>query len=308
MTEERELTLPGRTVETPPTVDGPAPRPMVIAGVNACSVGHATTRTPGKIDPQRSGISPSKLPEPRQLSPSIGYDPVTQSVISEQSLIENRARLEAIERAQKEVSERRRRWEGKSEEEILLGEVERRRPGTLEDPTWSFYATKDGYQAHLFGVTESVTPNQLDYTRRSSTWHILGRGILERLRRKRARQMDIEQTARPEVYEEQVLLLTPLVLLAGGEDQIAMAELHTEGIREPATKAKTQVHYLVRYLEAFIREEVRCQKVTVEGAAGPAASRSLDLEEVEMLRAEAAHLRSQLARLRAVLGMGEESE
>jgi len=298
--EEKELVLPPRTVEMPPTVEGPEPRPTVV--------GHAAPLPSGKIDPRVSGISPSKVfPEPRKLNPGIGYDPVTQTVISEQEYIERHERQEALERRCAEIETRRRRWEGKSDEGILLEEIDLFRPGTLEDPTWSLYATKDGYQAHLYGVTESVTPNQLEYARRSSGWHILGRGIIERLRRKRARQMDVEQTPRPEVYEEQVRLLSDLVKLSGGELYLEEVERTTAGIREPATKAKTQVHYLVRFLGAIIREGKACQKVTAEeGAPASAASRSQGQgEEVELLRAEVEYLQAQLRKVRAAMGSEE---
>lgn len=292
MTEEKELILPARAVEAP-TVEELTP-----------------AERPRKLDVERSGIQPSKIPEPIQLSPSAGYDPLTDSVISEQELIERAERQREIDERCREIETRRKRWAGKTEEEILLSEVELVRRGTLNDPTWSFYRTEDGYQAHLYGVTESVTPNQLAYTRRSATWHQLARGIIQRLRRKRTRQMDIEQTPRPEVYEEQARLLSEVlrVLGAAGEAAVAEAKRRTVGIREPSTRWKTVVHHLGEFLKQVITETGACRteaKAAAAAAESP-AFQSEDPSDASLLKAENAELRRRLEAIEMLLHRGRE--
>lgn len=208
---------------------------------------------------QDSVIKESILEPPRELDPQFKVD-AKGNPISEQEILEQRHLLKTQRKEAAEKAERLARWKGRTPAEIVAMEMERIRPGTGVDETFSVNTRSDGsIDVHLMGRVYQVPRNTIDVSNRGASWHITAQGALDRLRVAAVRPDVAQPVKQSEIYEEQVELLMDLAAAAGllerkeFQDNLAMIE----GLGNSATRWKTQLNLLFLSLRKYIGE-TRC--------------------------------------------------
>lgn len=208
---------------------------------------------------QTSSVKKSKVVGGRPLNPKFRIE--DGKIISEQEVIEAEERRQELERAQEERAERLKEWRGLEPMRILLGELEKRKPGTTSDPTFSISQLESGdIDVHLGGRAFRVLEHVVRHSDKTLTWHITAQGVLDRLKSMAVRPDAAQPVRQAELYQEQAEILRELAGVAGLLDDEALKRT-LEGLKEvkdEAVRWKTEVNLLFISLRTRIGE-LRCQ-------------------------------------------------
>lgn len=199
---------------------------------------------------EQATVVKKSLVEPaRTLDPQFRVDEKGR-IVSEQELLEQARRLKERAKVDRERSEKRARWESTNPEEILKLELERIRPGTLADSTFSIQVFEDGIDVHLFGRSFRILAHVLTFSAKTLTWDVTAKGALDRLKAQAVRPDAPKARNQAEVYQEQAAMLRELADVAGiSEDPVLAATLEAlKDVKEESVRWKTEVNTLFLHL------------------------------------------------------------
>lgn len=206
---------------------------------------------------QDSVVKQSVVEPPRQLAPQFQVDEKGRG-ISEQEIIERRERVADRTRTARERAERIARWQGLPYVEILRLEIERIRPGTMADDTFSISEKTDGsIDVHFMGRVFRVLKHVVAYSIRTSTWHITAQGALDRLRTAAVRPDVPREVKQADVYEEQAELLREVAKAAQilDDEELQSALSVAAGLGTTSIRWKTEVQTLFLHLIKRLQEK-----------------------------------------------------
>lgn len=209
-----------------------------------------------KLGQDLSVVKKSIIEPPRQLDPQFRVDEKGRP-ISEQEFIERRTREAEWKREGEEKAERRARWEGKSPGEILCMEMERIRPGTLKDGTFSLHPRADmSIDVHLMGRVFRVLPHVVAISSKDTSWHITAQGALDRLRTAAVRPEQPSSMKQTDIYEEQADILREVAKAAGIYEEEALQDhlASIVGLGQSAVRWKSEMQFLFIYLRKRLKE------------------------------------------------------
>lgn len=204
---------------------------------------------------QESAVKHSKVEPARKLNPQ--FTVVDGKVVSEQELIEQRARVLGSEKRIKGRTERTERWEGKTHVEILRLEMERIRPGTISDETFSLQVKTDGaIDVHFMGRVFRILPLVVAKSDKGMSWHITAKGALDRLRTAAVRADVPTQMKQGDIYEEQADLLREIAKAAKilEDDELQTSLAACDALGNTSIRWKTEVQTLFLYLIRKLQE------------------------------------------------------
>ena len=208
---------------------------------------------------QDTVVKQSVVEPARVLDPQFRVDEYGK-VISEQELIEQRQRRAELEQKAADTLRRRERWADKDAIEILTLEIERHKPGTTTDETFSIRRRGDGaIDVHLHGRQWTILPHVVSYSGDSETWHITAKGAVKQLKTAAVRPDVPREYKQSDIYEEQAAILRDLAGEAGLLDLEGIQQnLKAMESLDAALRWKTELSFLFLQLRTWIQEH-KCQ-------------------------------------------------